>query len=287
MKNILLTFLLLPCFIHAQSPVTHSAGLGENVPSLACLACPGSEWTNEVNITTEDDSVTSTVLSPAGNCFMSFCSSSRYLYAHHFNFSIPADATIDTILVSIKRTAYKSDAISDSIVQLEKGGIMIGHNLSSSDFWPTSLTYENYGHDDPLWGATWLPSELNDTTMGIALKIVNRTSGNEKADVDHIQMTVYFSTSTGIYSVTSSPAEVEWLISPGEIDLNIFTPTSVHCTSKIFNVTGQEIRSINLGQTLHGENHFQISTAFINQGIYFIVINVGGRIYTRKFIGVN
>ncbi|MGB4850256.1 MAG: hypothetical protein WBP41_20190 [Saprospiraceae bacterium] len=287
MKNILFAILLLPCFIYAQSPVMHSAGIGENVPSLACLACPGSEWTDEMNITTEDDSVTSTVLSPAGNCFMSFCSSSRYLYAHHFNFSIPADATIDTILVDIKRTAYKADAISDSIVQLEKDGIMIGHNLRSSDYWPVSPTYESYGHHDPLWGAAWLPSDLNDTTMGITLKIVNRTSDNEKADVDHIQMTVYFSTSTGIYSVTSSPSEVEWSNDPGEIDLNIFTPTSVHCTSKIINVMGQQMLSINHGLSLHGENHFHWPTDFLDGGIYFIIMDMGGKIYLRKFITLN
>ncbi len=284
MRNILLPFLLLPCFIYAQSPVTHSADVGENVPSLACLACAGSEWTKEMNITAEDDSVTSTVLSPAGNCFMSFCSSSRYLYAHHFNFSIPADAIIDTILVDIRRAAYKTNTISDSIVQLEKNGIMIGHNLSSPGYWPSTLTYDSYGHQDPLWGTTWLPSDLNDTTMGIALKIVNRSSDNQQADVDHIQMTVYFSTSTGTYAVTSSPSEVEWSNSPGRIDVNIFTPASVHCTSKIINVMGQEIQSTNHGLSLNGENHFHWSTEFLGGGIYFIMMNVGGKIFTQKFV---
>ncbi|MEP6793397.1 MAG: hypothetical protein ABJB16_03660 [Saprospiraceae bacterium] len=286
MKKIIHLILLLPIFTHAQTPVTHSAGLGENVPSLACLACPGSEWNHEMNITTEDDSVASTVLSPAGNCFMSFCSSSRYLYAHHFNFSIPADATIDTILVDIRRAAYKENAIRDSILQLDIKGLMVGHNLSSTGYWPASLDYERYGHNDPLWGATWLPSDLNDTTMGVALKIVNRNSENEKADVDHIQMTVYFSTSTGIYSVTSSPSEVEWLNSPGEIGMNIFTSSSVYCASKIINVMGQEMLSVRHGYSLHGENHFHWSTEFLDGGVYFIIMDVGGQFYSGKFVVV-
>lgn len=287
MKKFLSFVFLLPLFIHAQTPVTHSAGVGENVPSLACLACSGSEWNSEMNISAADDSVASTVLSPAGNCFMSFCSSSRYLYAHHFSFSIPVDASIDTILVSIRRSAYKPNAVNDSIVQLELNGTPVGNNLYSSAYWPSSLAYQSYGHNDPLWGTTWSPSDLNDTTMGIALKIVNRASDNEQADIDHIQMTVYFSTSTGVHSVTSTPSQLEWSNPPGEIDLNIFTPVAVHCTSKVINVMGQEMTNVDHGLSLAGENHFHWSTEFLDRGIYFILMDFGGRYYSRKFVVMN
>ncbi|HZV70243.1 MAG TPA: T9SS type A sorting domain-containing protein [Saprospiraceae bacterium] len=284
MQKILIVVLLLPFISHAQSPEIRSAGLGENIPSLACLACAGTEWNNLSYINAEDDSVATTEIFPAGNCFMSFCEYSRYLYASHFDFDIPADAVIDTILVDIRRTAHDQNALMDSTVRLAKKGTLVGNNLNSPGFWPTTLTYHSYGHDDPLWGTTWLPSDLNDTATGVSLKVMNLASSNAKADVDHIRMTVHYSTSTGTYSVTSTPSDMEWVISSEGIDMNIFTPISVTCESKIFNSAGQEVVSIYFGKSIKGENHFQCSTDLLARGIYFIVMNAGGKIYSRKFV---
>jgi len=284
MHKILIVVLLLPFISHAQSPETHSAGFGENIPSLACLACAGTEWNYPTNINAEDDSVTTTVVFPAGNCFMSFCSYSRSLYASHFNFDIPVEAVIDSILVDIRRTAHDPNALMDSTVRLEKKGTLVGNNLNSPGFWPTTLGYHSYGHEDPLWGTDWLASDLNDTATGVSLKVMNLTSSNAKADVDHIRMTVYYSTSTGTYTVTSSPSEMEWINSFNGIDMNIYTPSPVICISKIYNNAGQEVNSLNYGRSLAGQNHFHLPTAFLQPGIYFIVVNVGGKIFTRKFI---
>lgn len=284
MRYYLFAFLLLPGFFQAQSPVTHSSGMGDNVPSLACLACVGTEWNNVWNIQAADDSVATTMVYPAGNCFMSLCSYSRYLYASHFNFAIPADAVIDSILVDIKRSAHDQNTLMDSTVRLEKMGMLTGNNLKSPDFWPITSAYQSYGHDDPLWGIDWLPSDLNDTATGVVLKVMNLTSSNAKADVDHIQMTVYYNTSTGVYSVISSPSLVEWINSQGLLDVNIFTPTAVDCNSKIFNTTGQEVLSVNHGRSLQGENHFHLSTGQLSNGIYIVVMNAGGKIFTKKII---
>ena len=284
MQKYFISILLLPLFAHAQSPVTHSAGFGENVPSLACLACPGTEWNNPTNIKAEDDSVATTVVFPAGNCFMSFCEYSRYLYASHFKFDIPAEAIIDSILVDIRRTAHDQNALMDSTVRLVKKVTLVGDNLNSPGFWPTTLAYHSYGHDDPLWGTYWLPSDLNDTATGVSLKVMNLTSSNAKADVDHIRMTVYYSTTNGTYSVTSSPSEMEWMNSSSGIDFTIYTPSPVPCNSKVYNLAGQEINSQNYGRTLRGQNHFHLPTAFFQPGIYFILVNVGGKFYSRKFI---
>lgn len=283
MKNFILVFLLLPCFIHAQSPVTHSANSGENVPSLACLACAGTEWNDLTNIKAEDDLVATTVVFPAGNCFMSFCSYSRYLYASHFNFDIPADAVIDSIFVDILRAAHVQNALMDSTVRLVKKGTLVGDNLRAQGFWPTTLSYQSYGHDDPLWGTSWLPSELNDTATGVSLKVMNLTSSNVQADVDHIRMTVHYSSSTGTYSVTSSPSDLEWINSSTGIDMNIYTSSPVLCNSKVYNILGQVVNSLNFGRTLRGQNHFYCSTEFFQPGIYFIVVDVGGKLFTRKF----
>ncbi|MEO7524480.1 MAG: T9SS type A sorting domain-containing protein [Ferruginibacter sp.] len=286
MKNILFVLLLLPCVIHAQSPVTHSAGTGENVPSLACLACPGTEWNNVLNISAEDGKVASTVLNPHGNCFMSICESSRFLYAHHFNFSIPTDAIIDSVIVDIKRSAMVANGLLDSTVRLVKMGMPVGKNLKSTDLWPDTLTYESYGHKDPLWSTTWLPSELNDSLTGIDLKVLNLTLSDVMANVDHIKMTIYYTTSTGIYVQTSSPSVITWMNTPDRVGMNFFTATPVMVSVKVFSESGQEIKTFEEGKTSAGQNHFNYSTSFLSSGIYFLRIKVDDEIFSKPFVVV-
>src|SRR4030095_6809115 len=284
MKKLYFIFLLLPIFIQAQSPVTHSAGAGDEIPISACKACLGSDWFYTENITKADDSVTSTGLNANGNCFQSTCYFTRYLYAHNFNFEIPPDATIDSVFVDVLRAALNLNTILDSIVQLVKGDSIVGSNLKSSDFWPKTLQYESYGHDNPLWGTTWLPSDLNDSTTGVAIKIVNKAFSEQEAHVDHIRMTVYYSTGTGTYSLTSSPSEMEWINSPGEIELKFNTSYSVHFSAKIYNSSGQEMISFRNRQTIIGQNELHFSTENLSNGIYFLTMQIGGNVYPRKFL---
>lgn len=284
MKKIYFAFLLLPMLSSAQSPVIHSAGFGEEWPSSACLACPGTDWNNPENITNADDSASVTGLDGSGFCFMSTCFFSRFLYAHNFKFSIPADATIDSIFVEIKRAALDGNAIYDSIVQLVKSDTLVGDNLQSAVFWPKTLAYEGYGHNNPLWGTTWLPSELNDSASGVALKVMNLDTVMAQAGVDHIQMTVYYSTSNGIFSVTSSPSDIEWINSPGEIGIKFIASSSERIFSKIYNSNGQEISYINNGQTVIGQNYFQFPTEYLAEGMYFLILNIGDKIYSRKIV---
>jgi hypothetical protein len=286
-KKLYFIILLFPILSQAQSPVTHSAGAGSEIPAFACKACIGTDWFYAENITKADDSVTTAGLNANGNCFQSTCYFTRYLYAHHFNFDIPSDATIDSVFVDVLRAAKNPNAILDSIVQLEKGDSMVGLNLHSTHFWPTTLQYESYGHDNPLWGTTWLPADLNDSISGVVIKIVNKNFSEQEAYVDHIRMTVYFSTSTGTSSVTSSPSEIEWINSPGEIEMKFNSASSVKYELKIYNTIGQEVMSFHHRQTEIGENRFQFSTGNLVDGIYFLAINIGSNLFTRKFSVVN
>ncbi len=280
--NILLV--LLPFGSHEQTSVTNSAGMGEEIPSPACLACIGTDWYKPGNISTPDDSLATTGLNPYGNCFMSTCFFSRFLFARNFNFKIPIDATIDSVFVDVLRAANIENSIRDTIVQLVKSGSPTGSNLASAVLWPKSLHYESYGHNDPLWGTTWSPVDLNDTTSGVTLKIENISSKEVEAGIDHIQMTVYYSTSTGIYSVTNSASSVEWINAPGEISANIFTKEPVYCLSTIYNLEGQKIDSAPYRQLLRGTNHLSYSTGKLPEGIYIWNIIIDGHQYARKFL---
>lgn len=277
-------FLLLYLFAPAQSHVTKSAGFGEEIPGPACLACAGTDWFNPEYIGAADGLLTFTGLNVYGTCFMSTCYYSRYLYAHHFNFSIPVDATIDSIFVDIFKGALTENSIQDSIVQLQKNGTPVGSNLASDIFWPVSFHYSDYGHNDPLWGTSWLPEDLNDTTFGVTLKIKNISDKEVDAAVDHIRMTVYYSTSTGIHSVTSSPCSIEWINTPNEISVNIITPEPASCSSKIYNLNGQVIDSFDYGRSLSGQNHFEYSIKNLADEIYVWTMMIGRNMYSRKFL---
>ncbi len=279
-----LLLLLLPFGSHEQTSVTNSAGSGEEVPSAACLACAGTDWINPDNISSADDSVATTGLNPYGNCFMSTCFFSRFLFARNFNFKIPVDATIDSVFVDIRRGANIENAIRDTIVQLVKSGTPTGSNLASAIIWPKSLRYENYGHDDPLWGTTWRPVDLNDTTSGVTLKIENISTKEAAAGIDQIQMTVYFSTSTGIYSVTSTPFKVEWINAPDEVSVNIYTPIPVNCSSKTYTLNGQEVLSTAYGRSQTGQNHFNCAVEDLPNGFYIWEIIAGSYTYSRKIL---
>jgi hypothetical protein len=283
MKKIYFLLFLLPFFTYAQSPVTKSAGFGEELPSAACLSCPGTDWNNPMNITVADNAFATTGLNANPNCFQSSCYYSRYLYAHNFNFSIPIGATIDTIIVDILRRSSNTNSLKDSIVQLEKSATIVGSNLASGNFWPTSAATQSYGLTDPLWSTSWLPSDINDPGTGMVLKVENLSSVQQTAGVDHIQMTVYYSTTTGNFSVTSSPSNVEWINSKEEIAATIFTPVPINCSSKIYTSCGQEVASIEYGQSSTGINHFVCPAENLEDGIYFWEIRIGENLYCRKF----
>ena len=287
MKKLLFAFLLFTFSLYGQSPVTNSAGYGEELPSAACLSCPGADWNNPEHITSPDGITTTSGLNNYGNCFMSTCYYSRFLSANHFNFDIPLDATIDSIFVDIKKATLNANAIQDSIVQLQKDGMPVGENLYSPDLWTTKLSYESYGHNNPLWGTTWLPADLNDTATGVILKIINKSDSIAQAEVDHIQMTVHFSTSTGNYSVISSPSDIEWKKTPGEIEMSIYTSTSGNCSSIIYNSGGQKVSSYHHGQSIIGQNHFVFPTENLVNGIYFLVMSIDKKSYSRKFAIIN
>jgi len=268
--------------ISAQSPVTNPAGFGETVPNPACLACPGSEWSNEMNITAADAQFATISLNQNGFCFQSTCFYSRYLYAHNFNFAIPIGATIDSIFVDILRKAATVNCIRDTIVQLEKVATITGSNLASTNFWPTTAATASYGQTDPLWSTTWLPSDINDAGTGVVLKIENATANPQQAGVDFIQMTIYYSTATGIHSATSSPSAITWINSISKNSAKVFLDGKTNCVSELYDATGNLLQSENYGQLSAGENEIEMQTSQLATGIYFWRIRIGDKFYTRK-----
>src|SRR5258706_14184504 len=80
MKKLFYVIFLLPLISQMNAQVTSSAGFGEEIPSAACLACPGTDWNNLENITMADGYLATTGVSSNGFCFMSTCYYNRFVY---------------------------------------------------------------------------------------------------------------------------------------------------------------------------------------------------------------
>lgn len=91
-------------------------------------------------------------------------------------------------------TFYFTDVI-DNAVSLIKGGVVSGDNKADLvSQWPGTDASAQYGDSADLWGNTLLYSDVNLSTFGLALSVVNNAG---IAQVDHAQLTVYYSLPSG------------------------------------------------------------------------------------------
>lgn len=171
----------------AESRVEAGGNVIMTASSTSAVRSPGTGagWTSSANIGASDNYRASASIA-AG-------SQSANLDATSFGFSIPADATITGIRVSLERGASASDYIGDVDAYLLKGGSTAGitDHATCCD-WGASDSIRTYGSSSDLWGTTWTPADVNASNFGFRLKVDNDSSSTRTAYVDHVQITVYY-----------------------------------------------------------------------------------------------
>ncbi len=180
--------LLLVAGVLAAMPGSASAAtMGPHYPgSGANVNGPGTQaWSNPGYITAPDASYATATMGAGGV--------SEYLQGTSFGFTIPLNATINGITVSIMRK--DSGPIRDEEVRLLKAGSPVGSNRASSTNWPTSMALATYGSASDLWGTTWTPAEINAGSFGVALSVQNTSvwwwfPQTGTAYVDYIRVSV-------------------------------------------------------------------------------------------------
>jgi gliding motility-associated-like protein len=199
----------------ASSPCATYSSVGPLFGTVSNVSGTGSgslDWSNP----TGANSIGSGVASASSS---SSNTSTKYLMATDFKFSIPTNAKIKGIEVVIGRYANRNSSnnnVLDNVVRLIKANSIVGENKKSAEVWPTSSTAVlNYGGGSDLWNTTWTRDEIIDPSFGIALSASIRSNNNTvTASVDYIQITVsytigeieWYTTSTGgssIYTGTS------------------------------------------------------------------------------------
>lgn len=163
-----------------EGPIDPSIGTSNS--SIGTLA-----WFSPENIYSSDNVY-------ATSTRFDFGTTTEYLTATGFNFSIPSSATIDGIVVEFERfRSSGGGTLVDNAVRIIKGGFIGTVDKSSSTAWTTNEAYYSYGGSSDLWGETWAPSDINASNFGAALS-VTCTSGcaSRIVSVDHVRITVYY-----------------------------------------------------------------------------------------------
>lgn len=124
---------------------------------------------------------------------------SNYLKLTNFGFTLPTDAVIKGVIVSIERFATNGDdeSIKDGTIKLVKGGTVSGDNKAVADDWTETEGYHEYGSVSDLWGLTLTASDINASNFGVVISAeAGSTDDGGVASIDHVKITVYYTSAT-------------------------------------------------------------------------------------------
>jgi len=169
----------VPKAFAAVTTPARNAGTGTNVTGVGTVA-----WTNPGNVVSDDNAYATVSVNN---------STSNYLQATNYGFSIPSEATITGITVTIGRfgTTGGGQDIRDNVVKLIKTGAIVGTNLAATTTdWGGTETAVVYGGAANMWGTTLSPADINASNFGVALAVTS--SNSRTASVDYMQISVTY-----------------------------------------------------------------------------------------------
>ena len=143
-------------------------------------------WSNPSNAETDDSNFAQCALtnpSPQSN----------YLKATSFGFAIPADATMNGIGMSYKRSSTSGRG-SDLTIKLVVGGSVSGDNKASGS-WPATAAETTKGGSADLWGVTLTPAQVNASNFGGVIQA--QKSLLCYGQVYYVKMTAYYTPAGG------------------------------------------------------------------------------------------
>lgn len=161
----------------------------------------GVSWINPSDALTENNIGSNVVLSASAE-------TSSLLKLTGFGFSIPSNAEITGINVTVKRKANASTStnnVTDYTIRLIKNGLVQGDNKAATNTRHlTGFLTKSYGNALDKWGLALTPNDVNANDFGIAFGVRGRvtTMASINATVDSINMTVFYMVRTK-FSITA------------------------------------------------------------------------------------
>lgn len=154
-------------------------------------------WTNPGNITADDNSDATAVIS--GNTVLT-----NSLVASNFGFSIPSDATVNGVQFGVRAWYSHDSGTAGAIVirtaQLRKAGADAGTaKTNAGSTWSTSeAEIGPIGSSSDLWGTTVTPSDANNSGFGLRMQCWwSFGLGQNTAHIDLVTCTVTYTPAAG------------------------------------------------------------------------------------------
>ena len=153
---------------------------------------PGTTWSNESNLTADDNAYATNSTSSVG-----------VVVGSNYGFSIAAGSTIDSIIVTMEHrlSGGGSPANRDGFYGVSKDGTTFAND---SDAYVglnnVNVTEVSNGVTDRLWGTTWTVTEAN------AIKTLShRQAGSSQGthQIDYHQVNIWFTTAGGAPDVSA------------------------------------------------------------------------------------
>jgi len=143
------------------------------------------DWTNKGNIVADDGAY--------ARVYIKSGSPSYRLIGSTCGFAIPSGATINGIVLTVKRYSANANMARDGMVCLRHGnGTASTSDKESSAYWPTTAAAADYGSNTDLWGDTWTADEINGSGFGAQLYVLTSSATSMYAYVDSLKLTVYY-----------------------------------------------------------------------------------------------
>ncbi len=148
---------------------------------------------------------------------------------YNFNFNIPAEATIDGILVSIEAHTSQQYQSTGCRVRLSGNGGIRYTSYKSQSWYSTIDSYRTVGGSSDTWGESWSPSNFSNSNFRVWLEKTGSTYYT--LSVDHIRIIVYYSILSDIpiidlngttqISIDANSGEIKTLSFPGATNIYV------------------------------------------------------------------
>jgi hypothetical protein len=160
-----------------------------------------------------------------------------------------------------------------------------GSNHASTVSWTPAPVSITYGDSVDIWGLTLTPDSVNNAGFGFRIMIRNGSAVVTAApsSVDHIQMTVYYSVSTGTFSQTRTSSGLTIYPNPVSNQFTIYHVQSTVLSMEVYNMIGEKI----LQPETSNLKPQTVDVSQLPSGIYFAVIDTGKEKIIQKFVKSN
>jgi len=164
-------------------------------------------------------------------------SSTFYLKATNFGFSIPTVAEICGVTIEVRKRGTGINifnTIRDNTVRLIAGGVITGNNKATTANWTFPDSYSTYGSSSDKWGVALTPAIVNSNDFGVAISAAysGLVGVLLTAEIDQIRVTIDYTIPLPVtlgyftHSYKGKNVYLEWLTAEEEDDSKIILQRS-------------------------------------------------------------